>query len=56
MSEPYILKIDKRRFYSSLLNLWTVPERIMFPQKEGGGEDGESDQVREQTAGNVRGL
>ena len=35
MDEPYILKIDKRKFYCSLLNLWTMPEGIMFRQRNG---------------------
>ena len=56
MDEPYILKIDTRKFYSSLLNLWTMPEGIMFQQKEGGDGDGESNPVWEQTAGNLRSL
>lgn len=56
MGEPYILKIDTRKFYSSLLNLWTMPEGIMFQQKEGGDGDGESNPVWEQTAGNLRSL
>ena len=35
MDEPYILKIDTRKFYCSLLNLWTMPEGIMFRQRNG---------------------
>ena len=56
MDEPYILKIDKRKFYPSLLGLWVKAEGILFPQKEGGDGDGESDSVREETAGNLREL
>ena len=56
MGEPYILKINKRKFYPSLLGLWVKAEGLLFPQKEGGDGDGESDSVREQTAGNLRGL
>ena len=56
MDEPYILKIDKRKFYPSLLGLCVKAEGILFPQMEGGDGDGESDSVREQTAGNLREL
>lgn len=56
MDEPYILKLDNRKFYSSLLGLWTKAEGMLFPQEKGGDGDGEGDPVREQTAGNVRHL
>lgn len=34
MDEPYILKLDKRKFYSSLLGLWTKAEGMLFPQEK----------------------
>ena len=56
MDEPYILKLDKRKFYSSLLGVWTKAEGMLFPQEKKGDGDGESNPVWEQTAGNLRSL